>query len=446
MMGDQFYRNLMRLLHDTFPGYEFLVNAGYHKRELTRFANSEIHQNLSNESVSLTGIFVKDGKLVTVTSNDTSLDGLKRLRKEVDEMLENAPHLTFEFKMPPLRLEYPQEFADNAMLEVSPKVRAELFDEIKSVADSHSLKAFGYIANNLRELAVISTSGLYLYVNNSSADFNLVMLNDNMTGSYISGVGRTFNELNLVEKAKEIAKLAKMNVPEAEIEPGRYTAVLGPEAVATLFMYFAFGALNGFYHKLGTSSSIKYLGKRIAPDYLNFYDDPTDERQIPVPFDFVGTKREKFPIIENGEFKNVIYSYTAALMFGEKPTGHTFNLSQPDAAFPVNPVIKGGTDEKEELFSRVRSGVYIHRFHYVNIVDPSELVLTGMTRDGFFLIEDGKITKPLRNMRFNISFYELLKNLKGMSKETEAVESGFTGVVAPYILVEYFNFTSKTDH
>ncbi len=446
MRSDQFYRNLMRLMSDTFPGYEFLVNAQSTKRDLTRFANSEIHQNVSSQEMSFTAIFMKNKKLAVVSSNDDSLEGLKRLKEQVDEIIESSPELPYEFKMPPLRMEYPHYMEEESMKDVHPSKRAELFDMVKSIADEKNLKAFGYVANTAGDVAVFSTTGLFLYMSYTNADFNVVLLNETGSGSYGSGVAKNFEELDMERKVREVADLAVKNVPKVEIEPGSYTVILGPEAVASLFMYFAFGAINGFWHELGTSSSVKYLGKKIGPDFLCFKDDPEDERLVKVPFDMVGTKRETFPIIENGVFKNVLYSYGAALMFGKEPTGHTFNLEQLDFAFPANPVICAGEVSKEDLFAKVDKGLYIHRFHYMNIVDPSNLVLTGMTRDGLYLIEKGEIVSASKNMRFNVPFYELMESLKGLSKEQETVGGAFSGAVAPYALFEGFTFTSKTDH
>ena len=445
MRGEQFYRGLMRIMNDVFAGYEFLASVSDKRRDLTRFANSEIHQNVSVDESGLSIMVMKNNKLLVLESNDFSQGTLRILRDRADEMIEHVPNLPYKFKMPPLRMAFPFEKADPSMKDVSPSKRAELFDLVKSKADEKGLKAFGYIANDFEEDVVMSTSGLFLYATYSAADYNVVMMNDSGGSSYASGFAKNLEELDIEEKSSEIAELALRNIPHAEIEPGEYTVVLGPEAVATMFFYFAYSALNGMTYELGTSSAVKYLGKKIGPEFLNFFDDPKDERLMGIEFDAVGEERKTLPIIENGEFKNVLYAYGTALRFGKEPTGNTVNLENLDMAFPLNPVIKGGEDPKEKLFNGISEGVYIHRFHYVNIVDPSELVLTGMTRDGLFLIENGQMTKALRNMRFNLSFYDLMNKLKGLSREQEVISSSVPMAV-PYAVFEGFNFTSKTDH
>jgi PmbA protein len=445
MRGEQFYRGLMRIMNDIFAGYEFLASVSDKRRDLTRFANSQIHQNVSNEDSHLAVILLKNNRMLVLNANDFSTDTLKRLREVADESMEILPELPYKFKMPPLRMAFPFEKADPSMKNVPPSRRAELFDVIKSKADEKGLQTFGYVANDFEEIVVMSTSGLFLYSTISAADYNVVFLNDSGSGSYASGVAPSFEKLDLEKKIDEVADLAKKNVPQAEIEPGEYTVILGPEAVATLFSYFAFAALNGFSYEIGTSSAVKYLGKKIGPEFLNFKDDPKDERLIGMEFDLIGNARDTFPIIENGEFKNILYAYGTALRFGKKPTGHTINLEDLDRTFTLNPVITGGNTPKEKLFEEMGDGIYIHRFHYVNVVDPSELIMTGMTRDGFFLVEKGKITKALRNMRFNVNFYQLLENLRVMSSEEE-VTNAFVPTVAPYALFERFTFSSKTDH
>ncbi len=445
MRGEQFYRGLMRIMNDVFAGYEFLASVSDRKRELTRFANSEIHQNVSVEESGLSVMIMKNNKLLVLKSNDFSQGALKSLRERADEMIEHVPELPYKFKMPPLRMAFPFEKADLSMRNVPPSKRAEIFDLIKSKADEKKLKAFGYVANNFEEDVVMSTSGLFLYATYSAVDYNIVMMNDSGGSSYTSGFAKSFEDIDIEEKAKEVSRLASMNIPRAEIEPGEYTVILGPEAVATMFFYFSYSALNGMAYEVGTSSAVKYLGKKIGPEFLNFYDDPKEDRLMGIEFDAVGGERKKLPIIENGEFKNVLYAYGTALRFGKKPTGNTVDLENLDLAFPLNPVVYGGDISKEELFKDIDKGVYIHRFHYVNIVDPSELVLTGMTRDGLFLIENGEISTALRNMRFNISFYDMLSKLRGMSKEQEVINSSVP-IVVPYALFEGFRFSSKTDH
>ena len=445
MRGEQFYRGLMRIMNDVFAGYEFLAAASDKRRDLTRFANSEIHQNVSNEDSSLTVLLFKNNRMLVLSANDFSQPTLKKLREVADDSIESLPEIQYSFKMPPLRMAFPFEKAEPSMKDVSPEKRAEIFDLIKDRGDKRNLKAFGYVANDFEEAVVMSTSGLFLYATYSAADYNVVYLNESGSGSYASSTAPSFEKLNLEEKLDEIAELAEKNVPEAEIDPGEYVVVLGPEAFATLFSYFSHAALNGFSYEIGTSSAVKYLGKKVGPEFLNFKDDPKDERLVGIEFDTTGVMRDTFGIIENGTFKNVLYSYGTALRFSKEPTGHSISLENLDLAFTLNPVITGGDLEKEKLFSKVDRGLYVHRFHYVNVVDPGELILTGMTRDGFFLIENGRITKALRNMRFNVNFYEVLKNLKAMSVEEEVVNS-FVPTVAPYALVEGFRFTSKTDH
>ncbi len=446
MKGEQFYRGIMRIANEVFSGMEFLIIAHDRSEGLTRFALSGIHQNMSTDSFELSILILKDNRIAIVNSNDFSKSSLEDLRENALQILENSPELPFKFKLPPLRLDFPHEYVDPDMLKIRPEDRAGVFDLIKSKADEKGLQAFGFISTEVSDLAIMSSNGLFLYANFSKASFNTVLLNDKGTGSYTSGIGKNLESLKVEEKVDGITDLALKNVPTIEIDPGEYTVILGPEAVATLFSYFSYAATNGFYHEIGTSSSVKFLGKRIGPEFLNFKDDPEDERQIPIPFDLFGIKRETFPIIENGVFKNVLYSYGAHLMFGRQPTGHTVSLSDIEFAFPMNPVLEGGEVSKEELFSKVDKGLYVHRFHYMNVVDLSELILTGMTRDGLFLVEGGEITKAVRNLRFNVNFYELMGNLKALSRETYVIDNEYIGFVSPYALIEGFRFTSKTDH
>jgi len=443
MRGENFYRGLLRILNEKFAGLEFLANVWENTSGLTRFSKSSIHQNVHEEEITLSILVTKDNKIAVGKTNNLSADSLERLRENLEEILKITEKLDYKFKLPSPRLDYPFEKVAESVKKATPEDRAKIFDNIVKLTEGTDI--YGYIKTSLDEFSVMSSNGLFLYTCISSSSFNTVVVCEDGS-SYVSGSSWDLKELDWEEKVKKAVEMAKKSRNPIDVEPKKYTVILSPEAVAEIVQYFAYFVANGYYHETRTSPSIKFLGKKIGPDDLNIVDDPNHPGQIPLVFDMCGMKRESFPIIEKGIFKNLMYAYGTALKFMKNPTPHTITLDNLDEPYPINLVIKPGKTSLEDLVKNVDKGLWITRFHYVNLVDPMNAIFTGMTRDGTFLIENGEITESVKNMRFNVGFFDITNNITGISKEFSTVATEFGPIVSPYIKVEDFNFTSRSDH
>jgi predicted Zn-dependent protease len=187
------------------------------------------------------------------------------------------------------------------------------------------------------------------------------------------------------------------------------------------------------------------MGKRLTGKNITIADDAYHPKTIGLTFDYEGVNKKKVVLIQNGVGKNVVFDSFYAQRLGKKNTGHA--LPQPNAIgpFPLNLVVKPGKVPREKMIKEIDKGILITRFWYTRMVDPDKTLLTGMTRDGTFLIENGKITKGLKNMRFSINVYETFESVRMISKET--VLSGENiSVVTPAIVIDNFNFASKTQY
>ena len=167
-----------------------------------------------------------------------------------------------------------------------------------------------------------------------------------------------------------------------------------------------------------------------------------------LPFDFEGSPRQRVPLIENGIFRSTVHDRRTAKLSGVENTGHA--LPQPDSngPMPLNMVMSAGDSSLEEMIASTEKGLLVTRLHYTNILNPMTMLLTGMTRDGLFKIEDGKVTNGLKNMRFTESVLHILNNVEELSKKLYKTETfwGGGGTVAPAIKVNDFHFTSKTEN
>jgi predicted Zn-dependent protease len=250
-------------------------------------------------------------------------------------------------------------------------------------------------------------------------------------------------DLNPVELALSAARKATNSAAPTEIAPGRYTVVLEPSAVLDLV-----GQLFGDFSATALRDERSFLtgriGKKVFGDNINISDQVGHPLQSGTPFDGEGVPRDSITLVENGVVRNVVYSRQAAHLSGTKPTGHGFPLPNEAGEMPTNIVIAGGETPVEEMIASTKRGVLVTRLWYIREVDPYQKIMTGMTRDGTFLIENGRVVRGLKNFRFNQNLIELLKNEVSLSPAMRASGEETFDMVVPAMKVRDFNFTEVT--
>jgi predicted Zn-dependent protease len=190
------------------------------------------------------------------------------------------------------------------------------------------------------------------------------------------------------------------------------------------------------------------MGEKITGSNITIWDDGFDPRGVVFPFDYEGVPKQKVMLIEEGVARGVVYdSATAQLEPGRASTGHGLPAPNTMGPIPINLLMKPGSATKEEMIASTEKGIWVTRFHYVNPVHPVKAILTGMTRDGTFLIENGKITRPLKNLRFTQSILEAFANAEMMSKDLKMIMMGFGNFAtcAPAAKINGFTFTGATE-
>ena len=257
---------------------------------------------------------------------------------------------------------------------------------------------------------------------------------------------KSFNELRLIDPAAlagtAIDKAAMSKSPAA-IEPGKYTVVLEPAAMADMLVFFLFSANarqadegRSFFSKKGGGNRI---GDQVLGEKVWIFSDPAHPLAPTVAFDGEGLPLTRDVWVENGVLKNLFYSRFWAQKMGKTPT-----------AGPGNVIMEGGTATRDELIAGVERGVLVTRFWYIRPLDPQTILITGLTRDGLFLIEKGKITRPVKNMRWNESPVVALNNIEAMTPAErvvsgEGVGSGGLALVCPAARIREFTFSSASE-
>jgi len=423
---------------------DFEIIASRGKSELTRFAESYIHQNVAEADLNLTVKIINENRIGAVQMNSINEATISKNIEKAIEVTKITPKLDYHYRLlTPQSYKIKSKYSKDTA-NFTPLNRAQLVKQLIKEVNQRGYEAAGAFKTEESTLLVANSEGVFAFDRGTKVDFNCVITRDNST-AHTSFMNSDINNFNINKITDELLDTALKNVEQIEIDPGVYTVILSPEAVAEILNYAGYTAFNGKMIMEGKSFICNNEGKKIFPETVTVSDDPFDELTMPLPFDLVGYPRKKIYLIKDGVVKDGVYDHLTALKYNRKCTGNTLSPEQASfGALPFNLVMKEGDSTIDEMISGTKKGIYISRFHYVNILNPMSIQLTGMTRNGTFLIEDGKLGRAIKNMRFNTSVVDMLKAVDMISKERQAKE-GFIGpTVAPYLRTNNFIFSSKT--
>jgi len=444
MKDINFGKELVNKVKNILKNYDFEIIASEDRSELTRFAESYIHQNVAETNLNLTVKVINEDRIGAVEMNSIDDHTISKNIEKAIEVTKITPKLDYYYRLlTPQSYKIKSKYSKDTA-NFTPLNRAQLVKQLIKEVNQRGYEAAGAFKTEESTLLVANSEGVFAFDRGTKVDFNCVITRDNST-AHTSFMDSDINNFNINKITDELLDTALKNVEQIEIDPGVYTVILSPEAVAEILNYAGYTAFNGKMIMEGKSFICHNQGKKIFPETVTVSDDPFDELTMSLPFDLVGYPREKIYLIKDGVVKDGVYDYLTALKYNKKCTGNTLSPEQASfGALPFNLVMKEGDSTIDEMISGTKKGIYISRFHYVNILNPISIQLTGMSRDGTFLIEDGKLGRAIKNMRFNASVVDMLKAVDMISKERQTKE-GFVGpTVAPYLRTNNFTFSSKT--
>jgi len=426
---------------------------------LTRFANNTIHQNVAEENYGVSVRTVFGGRTARATTNrfdDQSLkdvvkasEDLARVQEPDGDLLPvpNASEGARATQAVPSR-----HFAETAA--VTPEQRAEGVGKIVSIAQKHKLTTAGIFSSSESIEAMFNSRGLNNWHTQTSAEISITMLAPDSSGWQKSNSPSVAN-LNPQVLAEIAAKKAVESATPREIAAGKYTVILEPAAVLDMtgFMFFDFGGLAILDQRSFLNNRI---GKNLFGENISIWDDVAHPLQSGPSFDGEGVRRQKIHLVEKGAVKRLVYARASTEKMRKseyadkvgpvEPTGHGFPIPNEMGEGPMNIVFESPRDPKsvEQMIASTERGILVTRLWYIREVDPYEKILTGMTRDGTFLVENGKVVCGVRNFRFNQSLIEMLSNVEQMSTPVRTSGEESFDMVVPAMKVRDFNFTEVT--
>lgn len=412
---------------------------------LTRFANNHIHQNVAEADVEVRVRVVYGKKIGVASSNDLTPDSLKRT-VETARAIAQRQREDPEFKsLPaPQPIQNVEAFVEQTA-NYSPEQRAQIVNVLCKKAKEKGVVAAGAFTTNAIEFAVANSLGVFAYHPLTYADLNTVMMSDTGSG-YASMTHQDARKINAEAVANEALDKALRARNPIALDPGEYTVFLEEYAVTDLLDMLNYVAFSAQAVQEERSFMKGKIGQPVMDERVTIFDDGHAPDTIGLPFDFEGVPRQKVMLIENGIARGVVHDTTTAQRDGVTSTGHSLPAPNTMGPFALHLAMAPGNTPKSEMIKSIQRGVWVTRFWYTRVVHPMKVLITGMTRDGTFLIENGAVTQPLKNFRFTTSYLDALNNLRAIGDTTKLFYEDWSGASrrVPALVVDKFRFTGTT--
>jgi predicted Zn-dependent protease len=409
---------------------------------LTRFANNGIHQNVFEHSVTVSVRTESGGRTARATTNRLDEDSLRGTIEASLSLAHSEPRDPRLLPMPDKQRYQAVNRFVKATAALTPDDRARAVRLACDLASKKGQVAAGIFSSGQSQAALGNSRGLFATYGETHSQFSITMQED-PAASWAKADTADVREIDPQELAERASEKAHLAVKTSELAPGRYTVILEPAAVLDLvgFMFYDFAA-TAVQDKRSCLNN--RMGKQLFGKNITICDDVFHPLQKGAPFDGEGMPRQRVLLVDRGVPKNLVYSRASAKIAHRKPTGHGFALPNEYGEAPMNLVFSGGDSSVGKMAASTDHGLLVTRLWYIREVDPYEKVMTGMTRDGLFLVENGKLTRAVRNFRFNQSLIEMLSNVEVMSPAVRATGEESFEMVVPAMKIRNFHFSEVT--
>ena len=415
---------------------------------LTRFANNQIHQNVREHDASLQVRVIDGGRIGVASTNHLDEGGITDvLARAAAIAARSAPNPNAAVLPEANDREYDGELGYVAeTADAGAELRGEGARAVIAAGEAKGLDTSGSFSTSVMTVAVGNSNGVRALHRSTRSALLTVMMDGFASGAasgYAHAGSPDVRQIDAAGLGAEAAEKGDRMRGAEVLEPGEYEVILEEYAVAGLLEYLAYIGFSGLAHE--EQRSFMDLGSRVMGENVSIWDDGHDPSGFPAPIDFEGAVRQRVDLIRDGVANAVVHDAATGARAGTGSTGHALPAPNLIGPMPMNLFMAPGSTPREELVRGVRRGIWVTRFHYINPVHPKKAILTGMTKDGTFLIEDGAVSRPLLNFRFTQSIPEAFSDVRAASDETRLLPGEFFGSArVPAIHLGSFNFTGTT--
>ncbi|MHB8071994.1 MAG: TldD/PmbA family protein [Candidatus Cryosericum sp.] len=411
---------------------------------LTWYAENTIHQNVAEHTAQIQVRAIVGKKVGSASTTTCTPDGLALVVRQAGQAARLMPDDPDFAGLPRPQAQANEDIGGwvGATAAYEPGQRVMAIKKIIGRSEHESLRAAGTYRTQESELAVVSSTGVAAYHQSTVAELKAVIMGDDSSG-YDLLSSPDVGDIDPASIGEHAVRTAVETRHPIEVGPGSYDVVLSPFAVAELMSILAYLALSARSVERHTCFLEGHKGEQLAAPIVNLYDDGLDPAGMPMPFDFEGMPKQRVDFLVQGRGGSVVYdSYYAAKM-GRTTTGHALQQPNDIGPYPLNIFMGAGDSNEDDMVSHIERGIYVTRFWYGNPVEPRRAVVTGTTRDGTYLIEHGRKTHGVRNLRFTQGLVDMFAHTVEISHERALLASSFGigAMVLPGIRAEDFQFT-----
>jgi PmbA protein len=427
------------------PGEGEAMFLGRHAA-LTRFAGSRIHQNVSEHDATLRVRVTDAGRSGVASTNRLDAAAIREVVARATDICRRSAPNPDAAPLPPAEaggVDSEVGLAP-ATQAADPERRAEGARAVIAAADAAGLDASGAFSTEVVTMAVANTNGLRSRHATTQAKLVTVMTGGDGASGYAQATSSDIADIDAAAVGAEAADKAQRSAGATDLAPGDYDVILEEYAVQTILEYLSYAGFSALAVEEGRS--FMELGRKVMGHNVCIWDDGNDPTGLPSAIDYEGVAKRRVELVTDGVATGLVHDSATARRAGVAPTGH--GLPAPNTFGPLawNLFMAPGSSSKEAMLASIDHGIWVTRFHYVNIVHPRRAVLTGMTKDGTFLIENGRIVRPVRNLRFTQDIPEAFGRIGAIASGTRLIAAEYSGISArvPALRVSGFTFTGAT--
>lgn len=412
---------------------------------LTRFANNYVHQNVAQRDTNIL-VRVAFGKKIGVASvSSTEEAAVRRAVEQASELAEHQIENPDFRSLPGPQPIPPAEAYIAATAECTPEQRARAAGVICGQAKDRGLVTAGTFSTGVSQFAVANSLGVFAHHADTIAECTAVVMSDTSSG-YADRRSLNVGDIDPEAVAQEAVDKAERGRNPETLPPGEYAVFLEEYAVSDLLDFLAYLGFGAQAVQEGQSFMAGRFGHELLGRNISIWDDGLAPATVPTPFDFEGVPKQRVDLIVNGVANAVCYDTHSAGKEGKQSTGHALPAGETFGPVPLNLTLKPGDASRDDLIRGIQRGIWVTRFWYTRVVHPLTVTVTGMTRDGTFLIENGEVTRPVRNFRFTQSYLEALRSVEGIGRELRLQQTMFPNNLVPALHIGRWNFTGVTEY
>jgi PmbA protein len=417
-------------------------------QNISRFAGSQLHQNMSEVSASLTLRVIVDGAMGVATTTAFDDDEIARTAALArDAARHSRPVQGFRGLYAGNEPAPDVDSFDEATAALTPREKATALRAMFDRGAAAGVTFAGSFASGAASVACGNTHGVRRFARMTYADATVIAIGPDSSG-YATRRERRAADVDIGALGEEATEKATLALGSFEdLEPGAYDVILEPPALAEVFEWMNMIAFTGQSYEDGSSFFVNNLGQRVLGANVTLVDDSVG--YLPFPFDLEGLPKRAVPLVEEGIVRTPMLDKAWADRLGIPPTASSWSLGSPEHGAAFHLTMAGGDATREEMIAGTKLGIWVTRFNYVNgLLEPKTALMTGTTRDGTFLIRDGRVAARLPNLRWTQSLVEALSNVESLSRERRSVGTWynlFGGTLAPVTKIRGWHFTGKQE-